>query len=415
MKKNKKLMVALCFCLGAAIFVTTAFADIASKSGYDRLKDTFKFTASGICNDIDNYTMELSVSMKDNSKLLATTSKASKYDMAEGRGEQTTIEEHPGIKRDSNYYWDKNCHISYSSSEDTYYVSNYSVEHPNPVKRDNPFEDERVKDIEKLMDAIIGNLSEYVICEENSDGSKEFHGTINDAKIPVAVNAVCSYLFKQFVTNEYKRNNEFQIPQLVDEISIKEVSGRSSVNRDGLMETLFATFVVSGNDKDGEKHDLTVEAAMRLLDIGQTVVNKPDFSGKKVVEKTIDNSYYLNDGKLISNKYIGKWKSDSIIVENDKFVKIGERYLEITSIEDKYVYGKYYEECKEQYKDYRNEKGFEFKLEITEYMGGEFEELGDSVSKEKGSIYFNPDGICLCIYSPGGLESDNNFKPVFED
>ena len=39
MKKNKKLIMGLSFCLGAVMLVTTAFADVVSKSGYDMLKD----------------------------------------------------------------------------------------------------------------------------------------------------------------------------------------------------------------------------------------------------------------------------------------------------------------------------------------------------------------------------------------
>ena len=46
MKLGKKAMTALAFAVGTCMFVSTAFADMALGTGYDRLKETVKYTAA---------------------------------------------------------------------------------------------------------------------------------------------------------------------------------------------------------------------------------------------------------------------------------------------------------------------------------------------------------------------------------
>ena len=54
MKVNKKTVMVLSFCLGLALFVTTAFADIVSKTGYEQMKDSIKFTAESFSEKLDS-------------------------------------------------------------------------------------------------------------------------------------------------------------------------------------------------------------------------------------------------------------------------------------------------------------------------------------------------------------------------
>lgn len=412
MRRNKKVMMLLSFCLGAAIFITTAFADVVSKTGYDQLKDAIKYTAGSLSKDYDSFTMQAEYLLKDNDKTLVSTTATAKYDVANDRRDDVTTTEFANGKKESRYvYWDRKCHITYNVEEDKYYVNEYAKEQEDVAKIDNPFEEERVQDFEKIFDALVGNLKEHVIVEENSDGSKEFSGSISDSQIPALVNAVSAYFFKQTVVGP-NGSYGLDIPQLVDDVFVKKVSGRASTNKDGLMENLFATVILSGKDKDGVVHDLTVEAIMKLININSTEITKPDLEGKEVAKSKIQNSV----DKFITNKFLGKWKNDIVIEENDTFKKIGERTIEITSIDDKFVYGKYSESYKEEYADYEsNKKEFEFKAELDHSRGGRFESIGSSDKKEGGYINFDTGRVTFHLDFVK-LRVDGEFnKEIFND
>ena len=56
MKLKKKSAIMLSFILGGTLFVSTAFADVISKSGYEQLKDSVKTTGSKCSDQIKNFT-----------------------------------------------------------------------------------------------------------------------------------------------------------------------------------------------------------------------------------------------------------------------------------------------------------------------------------------------------------------------
>jgi len=74
------------------------------------------------------------------------------------------------------------------------------------VRINNVFEDEDFEYIERIFDALIGNLKEYVVVTEDADGNKEFSGKLSDAQIPAVVNAVIAYAAKKlYLTNRKDR------------------------------------------------------------------------------------------------------------------------------------------------------------------------------------------------------------------
>jgi len=50
-----------------------------------------------------------------------------------------------------------------------------------------------------------------------------------------------------------------------------------------------------------------------------------------------------------------------VIEESDRFVKIGERIIEITSFDSDYVYGTYTEIYKDEYADYGSSNSYSLK------------------------------------------------------
>jgi hypothetical protein len=408
MKTKKRLMIILSFCLGAALFMGTAFADVLSKEGYDQFKDAIKSTTARIIKDYDSYTGEVAISVKDNDAVLMSNTSVSKVDSANGKRETVSTEEYGKGKKKSYYsYEDTTCTISKNSDQSTYYLFEYQTEREVGITH-NPFDDEEVEDVEKILDALIGSLKNHVIVEENNDGTKEFSGTISDTQIPALINAITSFYFKQVVSGPEFDDN-VSIPYLKDDVFIDSISGSASVNKDGVIDNLFASFILSGRDEDGIEHELTFEAVMKIYNINSTTVTKPDLTGKEV-EKDIVKSI---PGINISNKYLGKWKNDILIDEHDSFVKIGERFVEITAIDDQYVYGRYYEVYKEEYAEYSDEgvKEFEFKIDTEEDMS-RFESVDTSEDSVSGYIWFD-DGYVELVIDYNTLRSDKHFNRQF--
>ncbi len=67
---------------------------------------------------------------------------------------------------------------------------------------ENPFEEEQVKDAEKVLDALVGNLQDAIQVEEYS-GKKMYVGNLSETQIPSAVNAISSFIFKYNILDEW--------------------------------------------------------------------------------------------------------------------------------------------------------------------------------------------------------------------
>jgi len=419
MKIGKKHAMVLSFCLGAVMLVTTAFAEIVSKSGYDQLKDAVKLTAEACSEKFKSFTVEATITVKDNGNQLFLSNSTQKVDNVKKAMEDLSSSEYSnGEKYSSYYYRDKKSNIWYNSKSDTYYVTEFVNPDESMDRKliDNPFEEDKFKDLEKIFDALVGDLKSHVVVDEKSDGSKEISGTLNEWQIPPLVNAIASFGFKNAFSSRTARE-EMSMPEIKDDVFVKNVTGRSVVNKDGIIESVFAAGVLSGKDKDGKRHDLAFEVLMEIYDINSTAVSKPDLTGKKV-EKNIEK---LPERK-ISKKFIGKYKNDVVIEKDGAFVKIGERVVEIVEIDDKHISGRYYENCKEGYENYGvGKESFSFDAEDLEFQFADFEYTDSSGKKQEGSICFDTMSgkIYFNMETPpavkgSGAVYDSNFSRVFD-
>lgn len=410
MKYKKKTVMFLGFTLGTLLVATTALADIASKSGYDLLKDSIKETAEQCSETFNSFTIDTSMVMKDNGKMLITDNQVSKYDRSKNASE--TISSGMSLRGDKHSYYtyaDQTTHIQVSDSDPTYYVTEFPEERNKEIVS-NPFKEDRAEDLEKIADAIVGGLKDHVVVTENADGSRGLAGSLTEVQIPALVNAVASYAMKQ----EFNGNQQ-NLPHLTKDIYVKEVSGTAKVNKDGVMENILGTAVLSGKDVQGTVHEVTLEILIKISDINSTTVSKPDLTGKKIVTNI------ARDGSKISNpaKFIGKFKNDILLDKDGKFVKIGERIIEVTQFDNQTVTGQYYEEYKPEFDEYATtQRNFKFNAKKSDRKHSvDFEYTTESGSK--GSLYFDEYGgkIHLNVHTPmnmGGLLYDSAFSPDLE-
>jgi len=382
MKLNKKTTTILSFMIGTVMFTTTAIAQVLTKSGYDQLKDSVKYTAKSATSTLRSYTSDMSVVLKDNNTVLYSTSDISKVDVAKGAKESVTNNTQGTEKTQSYSYSDKNGYINKSGDEDIYYTTSLTTPSENTVSK-NPFDEAGASDMEKIADALVGNLKDAVVVTENSDGTKTLSGSLSEAQIPAIINAVVSLQTKNELG--YKTsNNENIMPKIVSDVFVKEVKGNMVTTKEGLIQSVLGSGVISGKDAKGVEHKLTFELLAKLTDTNKTKVSKPDLTGKKV-EKNVEQDY----SKLTNpEKYIGKYKTDIVIEKDAKFIKIGEKFLDITKVDDKGISGRYYEQYAKGYEEYAADKKdfkFDAKFEKDQFYGT-FNSSTEAKKKITGSV-----------------------------
>lgn len=419
MKRKKQMALFAAFALGIFLLAGSVLADIRDRSGYEQLKDAIKLAATNCTENYQSFTAEISVVLKNNGQELYSEHNLMRYDRLNGAKEDTSTTKAPDGGGRSYYdYLDKNQRITKSSHENSYFVINYEDEKNTPLitKEDNPFNSERVQDMERILDALVGALKEQVVVIENADGSKTLSGKLSEGQIPTLINALASFLIKQELNSG--RNG---LINLASDIYIGEVWGTAKVNEDGCLENIMGTTTISGLDTEGLDSEIVLEALFQLSEVNTTKVVKPDLRGEEVVtrlERDFDKAY-----KPTAEKFVGKFKNDILMEEGGRFIKIGERRLEITRLDDAGVQGSYYEELLAGYEKYAgplHSYTFEAKFSCD---GDDNNAVLEGATEEgvrvEGNIYFN--GRSARIYLNHGpnrensnVIDDNDFYPDFD-
>ncbi|MBU3156292.1 hypothetical protein LL037_02560 [Clostridium estertheticum] len=412
MKLNKKTAMIVSFALGSVMFATTAMAQVLTKSGYDQLKDSVKYTAESATTKLTSYTADMSIILKDNGTVVYSDDSLSKVDVAKG-AKETVTKGIDGLKKTEEYnYSDLNESIYKNNTNNIYNTTTFTTPHKTTISQ-NPFKEEGATDMEKIADAVVGNLKDAVVVTQNSDGSKTLSGSLSEAQIPALINAVVSLESKSvFGGRSNNPNNESSIPKIVSDVFVKEVKGNMVTTKDGLIQTVLGTGLISGKDAKGVEHKLTFELLAKMTDVNTTKANKPDLTGKKV-EKNVEQDH----SKLTNpEKYLGKYKTDILIEKDAKFVKIGERFVDITALDNKGVSGRYYEEYAKGFEEYAVDKK-DFKFSST-FEKGQFNgsvkapNFTGSISIDQGSatIYFNANENS----NENVISSNGNYSKVFK-
>jgi len=388
MKLNKKTATIISFALGSVMFTTTAIAQVLTKSGYDQLKDSVKFTAESCTTKFSSYTMDMSVILKDNGTIIYSDDSLSKVDVSRGAKETVTNRLEGSKKTDDYNYTDKEGSIYKDSTKNIYYETQFKSPQKTSTSN-NPFKERGADDMEKIADAVVGNLKDAVVVTENSDGSKTLSGSLTESQIPALVNAVVSFQSKnEFESRTNNPNNESVLPKITKDIFVKEVKGTMITTKEGIIQSVLGTGVISGKDEKGKEHKLTFELLAKVASVNSTTVSKPDLTGKKV-EKNVEQDY----SKLTDpQKYLGKYKTDILIEKDAKFVKIGERFLNITAVDNKGISGRYYEEYVKGYEKYVTDKKdykFDAKFEKDNGFNATFNSGSESSQKITGNISIN--------------------------
>ncbi|MCM8711081.1 hypothetical protein M2651_08575 [Clostridium sp. SYSU_GA19001] len=396
MKMRKNTAMIISFAVGTMLFATTAFAEAVSKSGYDQFKDSIKYSADVITSTsmVSSYTVDISYVLKDNGKEVSSSNSVNKYDLKNNSCINTTTTTEGSTKTESVFYRDKSGYINYNSNDGVYHVIEKDMSKEETWLK-NPFKEKEAADLEKIADALVGSLKDSVVVSENSDGSKIISGSLSETQIPSLINAVVSYQFKsRYSWYENNSNNKSAVPQITQDVFVKEVKGNAVVDKNGLIQSVLATGVLHGKDDQGKEHDLTFDFLSKLSNVNSTTVNKPDISGKKVQKSADYGESYKNTKPEL---YVGTYKNNIVIEKDGKFQKIGERIVDIEKIDKNTASGRYHEEYLKGYEEYAaSAKDFKFEAKFKDFpYSAEFNKVGSSDKSTSGYFGLVPYSACI--------------------
>ncbi len=350
MKFSRKTATICAFVLGVTILAGSAFADTMLGSGFHSLKNSLKTTMTKLTGDVDNFSADAIVSVKIDGKAISESTNNLKYDVTNNAEEISERILKKGEITEFCRYSDESQTIYKNFEDDSYNVIEKRKNNNDSDKIiENPFEDEQIKDAEKILDAFVGSLQDVIQVEE-SNGKKMYTGNLSDTQIPPLANAIASFAFKYSILDKYNADR-LDVPYPKSNIYLVNASGKAIENEEGIIESGIFTASISAQDSNGTEHVYSLDFSIDIKDINKTVVKAPNLDGQKVT--------YSKEGIEFDSKYIGKYKNDIVKRENNSFVKVGERFVEITSVEGGNVKGKYYEVYNEGH-EAGNARSFDF-------------------------------------------------------
>lgn len=338
MKLNKKTTVISWFVAGAMLFGTAAAADLIIGDGYNGAKSALKYTSKTLAYEANNFTFDASYSIKYDGNVIQSSKNTIKQDTAnQKRDEESETFSVDKINGNSEYknhtYYDPQKYISKFGDDDNYYQYNYGKGSENDLNFTDPFEEDMASDAEKICDAFVSSMKDFVQVADGDDGGKVYYGSLDSSQIPAFANAVSSVMFKYSFLDEYQRKS-YGIADIKDNLYFTNVEGKVSQNANGILDSAVGSATIIGTDKDGTTHEFVFSLNVAVRDINSTKVSEPDIPEGKLV---IESDY--GDGNELTQKDVGKFTC--AIVKNGKnaYEKIGDAVLIINSADGDNITG----------------------------------------------------------------------------
>ena len=334
MKINKKTSFLSLFLAGTLVLSVSAAADVIIGDGYNSAKQALKYTSKTLANEADNFTINADFQIFVDGEQVSYEHSERKFDFVNNRTEETSESKNGDSGSFTNYYYrDSEKSINNYGDEPYYVYTNDSSPDSNETRLGltDPFDEPIAQDIEKIADAFVSNMKDFVQVKDLDDGGKMYFGNLESAQIPALANALSSFALKYTVVESVRGMDVIDIK---DCIALGEVSAQVSQNADGLLDSGVGTMSATGTDKDGNSHRIEMAVSVTVSDINTTVVEPVSLDGKDVVygESGVDRW-------TISAKNIGTYSAPVVVEENDKLVKKSDNILIIDSVDGSTITG----------------------------------------------------------------------------
>lgn len=334
MKTKNTKRAAIAIGLGVTLLATTAFADAVLGSGYASLKSSLKTTSKFVGNDVKSYTMEMEYKISEGDRIYQGSKN---YVMADIENRKNSSKETNLLNgTESSYYSDNNMNV-FTDEDGKKHAIMYNspryddTEYPEP---EDLFEQEEVKDFEKVVDAFVGSISDVVSVADTDEG-KVYNCTLNASQLPLYINAAASFGIKYTLFDTFNVET-YGLPNVKNDICISEASATIITNTDDIITDASGKAKFSGRDENGVVHEFVFEISGKLFDINTTSVETPSLDGVEVSYDSV--RYDMGIGKGDVGTY-----SRPIMEENSdgENVPAGENTLEITAVDENGITGSF--------------------------------------------------------------------------
>lgn len=286
---NKKLFAFLApLAIGGVMLGASAYAAISGSSGYDVYKEAFKNTRA-----VTSMAPAVEVSVKDNGALLFEVASAAKVNRENKTmsGKMTVVS--GDITKTAEMYAQDGKKVVKTGDSDVYNVFEPGQGRKHRGGKWHGDDEERVQDIENLVDALAGDLRNFVTLENNPDGSKEVALTLTDTQISPVVNAAASLAVKKAGDGKGCMNKKHmaimadsglkdKLPELVKDIKVGSIDVDAKITKDNLIEKQVQTIVITGVDAEGKEHKIEITVEANFAGYNSTVPDTVDLEGKQV-------------------------------------------------------------------------------------------------------------------------------------
>lgn len=290
--KKKWVMLGSAVGISSIVMVTTGLSAMASTSGYDAYKSAIKNTKT-----IQNVSVQAQSVLQDNGNTLTSANGTFKVSPQDHKASgSVSVKSSGGSEQSIQFYKQADGTVLKSSASDVYYVTQEGKQRKESSKK--PENEAMSQQVETVIDALVGNLKDYVTVDNKADGSKAVSVELTNSQLPAVVNAIAPIAIKQ-ATSEHKRdkaNNDTQskpipfnehtlnanVPQLTQDIKIDKVAIKADINAANYIEHQQADITVSGKDANGAAHVLTLHLNADLSNYNQTTPDTVDLTGKQV-------------------------------------------------------------------------------------------------------------------------------------
>lgn len=300
--KKKVLLMGAGLTLGSALLVSSAFAGIGGAQGYEAYKSALKNSAAAT-----SATHQVAMSILDNgNELLNVTTTVKENGAAGGVSGKAAINA-GSTSQTFDFYEQAGKHIFKAGNSDTYYVMTASGREEMKRKHEAMQDSAYSQEMENVVDALVGNLKNYVNLHDASGGGKTVDVKLSGSQIPAAANVIGSLIVKEALNGKHAQEmgdhaqfgpnplglNVQQIashfPKLTKDIQIDEVALHAAIDENNYISSQEIDFTISGKDASGQAHKVVIGTDMEISNVNATTPDTVDLTGKKI--QSIQNEY----------------------------------------------------------------------------------------------------------------------------
>lgn len=284
---NKKLAIGISIIAGGMMLAGTALASGSSSSGYDIYKEAFKNTRA-----VTSMTGKIAVTVTDNGNVLLKSDDLIKVNSnTKKMSGSFGLTAGDQVKTVLVYRQDGQTITKFNDSE----VYNVAAVQPGLEKGPNkwshkPENPELTKDMENVVDLLVGDYQNYISVDSKADGNKQVSLQMSDSQVSPLVNAAVSLAVRkhQNIGDAHPSPSALatavgdQIPKLVDEIRVTNIDVKADIDNQNFFKEQTAKLTITGKDAAGKNHEVVVSVDLELSNLNNTTTDAVDLTGKEV-------------------------------------------------------------------------------------------------------------------------------------